>query len=140
MVFFFSLLIEGALSGAIYALIALAFVLVYKASRMINFAIGEWVMWGAALVAAGVHAIGLGLGTALGFACAGMTALAFGFTWLVLRRMRASPAIASIMITLALGAVMRWGRRDNLCRGAGQGHHAHPGGSDHDRRRADCDR
>jgi len=106
-VFFFSLLIDGALSGAIYALIALAFVLVYKASRMINFAIGEWVMWGAALVAAGVHAIGLGLGTALGFACAGMTALAFGFTWLVLRRMRASPAIASIMITLALGAVMR---------------------------------
>jgi branched-chain amino acid transport system permease protein len=45
--FFLSLLIDGALACAIYALIALAFVLVYKASRMINFAIGEWVMWGA---------------------------------------------------------------------------------------------
>ena len=28
--------------GAIYALIALAFVLVYKCSRMVNFAVGEW--------------------------------------------------------------------------------------------------
>ena len=60
-VFFLSLLIDGALAGAIYALIALAFVLVYKASRMINFAIGEWVMWGALLVATGVHTMGLGL-------------------------------------------------------------------------------
>jgi branched-chain amino acid transport system permease protein len=41
---FLSLLIDGALAGAIYALIALTFVLVYKASRIINFAIGEWVM------------------------------------------------------------------------------------------------
>jgi branched-chain amino acid transport system permease protein len=106
-VFFFSLLIDGALAGAIYALIALAFVLVYKASRMINFAIGEWVMWGALLVGAGVHAIGVGPIEAFVFACAGMVALAFVFSRLVLRRMSAPPVIASIMITLALGTVMR---------------------------------
>jgi branched-chain amino acid transport system permease protein len=106
-VFFFSLLIDGALAGAIYALIALAFVLVYKASRMINFAIGEWIMWGALLVGAGVHAIGVGPIEALVFACAGMIALAFAFSRLVLRRMTAPPVIASIMITLALGAIMR---------------------------------
>jgi branched-chain amino acid transport system permease protein len=58
--FFLSLLIDGALAGAIYALIALAFVLVYKASRMINFAIGEWVMWGALLVATGAMSWGWG--------------------------------------------------------------------------------
>jgi branched-chain amino acid transport system permease protein len=106
-VFFLSLLIDGALAGSIYALIALAFVLVYKASRMVNFAIGEWVMWGALLVAVGTHAIGLGLGAAIVFACAGMIALAFVFSRLVLRRMTVSPVIASIMITLGLGAVMR---------------------------------
>jgi branched-chain amino acid transport system permease protein len=106
-VFFFSLLIDGALAGAIYALIALAFVLVYKASRMINFAIGEWIMWGALLVAVGAHPIGLGLGPAIVFACAGMIALAYALSRLVLRRMTALPAIASIMVTLALGAVMR---------------------------------
>jgi branched-chain amino acid transport system permease protein len=106
-VFFLSLLIEGALAGAIYALIALAFVLVYKASRMINFAIGEWVMWGALLVGTGVQTIGIGPIEAFVFACSGMIALAFAFNRLVLHRMTAPPVIASIMITLALGAVMR---------------------------------
>jgi branched-chain amino acid transport system permease protein len=106
-VFFLSLLVDGVLAGAIYALIALAFVLIYKASRMINFAIGEWVMWGALLVGAGVHVIGLGLGTAVVFAWVSMIALALAFNRLVLRRMAAPPVIASIMITLALGAIMR---------------------------------
>jgi branched-chain amino acid transport system permease protein len=106
-VFFLSLLTDGALAGAIYALIALAFVLIYKASRMINFAIGEWVMWGALLVAVGAHTFGLGLGGAIIFSCAGMIALAFVFSRLVLRRMTALPVIASIMVTLGLGAVMR---------------------------------
>jgi len=105
-VFLLSLLVDGALAGAIYALIALAFVLVYKASRMINFAIGEWVMWGALLVATGVQTIGE-LGAAVVFACAGMIALAFAFNLLVVRQMMAPPVIASIMITLALGAIMR---------------------------------
>jgi branched-chain amino acid transport system permease protein len=74
---------------------------------MINFAIGEWVMWGALLVATGVHALGLGLLSAVAFACAGMMALAFAFSRLVLRRMTAPPVITLIMITLGLGAVMR---------------------------------
>ena len=127
------------MSGAIYALIALAFVLVYKASRMINFAIGEWVMWGALLVATGVQAIGFGLGAAVVFACAGMIALAFAFNRLVLRRMTAPPAIASIMITLALGAVMR-GVGAVIFAGVRADLPAHPGGSDRDRQRAGPDR
>jgi branched-chain amino acid transport system permease protein len=105
--YFLSLLIDGALAGAIYALIALAFVLVYKASSMINFAIGEWVMWGALLVATGVHVLGLGLVGAVAFACAGMMAVALAFSRLVLRRMTAPPVITLIMITLGLGAVLR---------------------------------
>ena len=55
--FFVSLLVDGVLAGAIYALIALGFVVVYKASRMINFALGEWAMLGSRLAAAGVHAL-----------------------------------------------------------------------------------
>jgi len=35
--FFVSLLVNGILTGAVYALIALAFVVVYKSSRMVNF-------------------------------------------------------------------------------------------------------
>ena len=42
MLFFASLLVNGKLAGAVYALIALSFVVIYKSSRMINFAVGEW--------------------------------------------------------------------------------------------------
>src|SRR6266513_2440243 len=68
LIFFLSLLIDGALAGALYALIALAFVLVYKSSRMVNFALGEWIMTGATLAAVGQNAIGLGGTGALVFA------------------------------------------------------------------------
>ena len=76
MLFFVSLLVEGLLAGAVYALFALAFVVVYKASRMMNFALGEWTMLGSGLVAAAHHAIGLALGPAITVASAGMIALA----------------------------------------------------------------
>ena len=38
--FFVALVVDGALAGALYALLALAFVVVYRASHMINFALG----------------------------------------------------------------------------------------------------
>src|SRR5262249_37912353 len=106
-VFFLSLLIEGALAGAIYTLIALAFVLVYKASRMLNFAIGECVMFGALLAGTGMHAMGLGLVGATLFACAGIAAFGLAFNTAVVRQLVAGPAITLIMVTLGLGALMR---------------------------------
>ena len=106
-VFFLSLLIEGALAGAIYALIALAFVLIYKASRMINFAIGECVMFGALLAGTAMHATGLGLVAATLFACAGMAAFGLAVNATVVRRLAAGPAITLIMVTLGLAALMR---------------------------------
>jgi branched-chain amino acid transport system permease protein len=105
--FFLALLVDGALAGTIYALIALAFVVVYKASRMINFALGEWIMVGAGLVAAGVHAAGLPLAAALGLASAGMIALALAFNRVVLRPLAGRPLIALIMVTLGFGAFLR---------------------------------
>src|SRR3981189_3611155 len=86
LIFFLSLLIDGALAGTIYALIALAFVLVYKTSRMVNFALGEWIMLGAMLAATGFHSLGLGLGGALIFAAAGMAVLGVVFNVLILQR------------------------------------------------------
>jgi branched-chain amino acid transport system permease protein len=106
-IFFVSLLVDGVLAGAIYALVALAFVIVYKASRMINFALGEWAMLGSRLVATGLHALGLGLAGALGAAGAGMVAVGLVFNRLVVRRMLGRPLISLIMVTLGLGALMR---------------------------------
>jgi len=108
-VFFLSLLIGGVLAGAIYTLIALAFVLVYKASRMINFAIGECVMFGALLAGTGVHALGLGLVGGTLFACVVMAALGLAFNAAVVRKLVTGPAITLIMVTFGLGALMRGG-------------------------------
>jgi branched-chain amino acid transport system permease protein len=105
--FFVALLVDGALAGALYALIALAFVVVYKASRMINFALGEWTMLGSGLVAAGLHALGLGLGGAIAVASAGMIALALAFNRIVVRPLVGRPLISLIMVTLGFGALLR---------------------------------
>jgi branched-chain amino acid transport system permease protein len=106
-IFFLSLLVDGLLAGALYALIALAFVVVYKAARVINFALGEWVMLGALLVATGLHALQLGLPAAAAVACLGMIGFALAFNQLVLRPLLAGPLIALVMVTLGLGALMR---------------------------------
>jgi branched-chain amino acid transport system permease protein len=99
--------VDGVLAGAIYALIALAFVVVYKASRIINFALGEWVMLGSRLAATGVYPLGLGLAGALGAACAGMVALAVVWNRVVLQRLVGQPLISMIMITIGFGALVR---------------------------------
>ena len=105
--FLFALIVDGALAGALYALVALAFVVVYRASRMINFAVGEWVMLGARLVAVGLHTLGLGLPMALLAGCAGLAGLGVLFNRLVLVRLVGQPLIAVIMVTLGLGALVR---------------------------------
>ena len=107
MLFLVSLVVDGVLAGAVYALIALAFVVVYKASRMINFALGEWLMYGSRLAAVGAYGAGFGAVAALGFAGAAMVAFALGFNRVVLRRLIGQPLISVIMVTLGLGALMR---------------------------------
>ena len=107
MSFFVPLVVDGALAGMVYALIALAFVLVYKASRMINFALGEWVMLGARLVATSVHALGLSLGGGVGLGVAGMVVLAVTFNRCVVRPLLAGPLISLLMVTIGLGILLR---------------------------------
>jgi len=105
--FFVALVVDGMLAGTLYALIALAFVVVYKASRIINFALGEWVMLGSRLAAAGFYALHLGRAAALAAGCAGMALLGIVFNRLVLQRLVGQPLIALIMVTLGLGALVR---------------------------------
>src|SRR5436309_9699860 len=101
------LVVDGVLAGAIYALVALAFVVVYKASRMINFAVGDWMMLGSRMVASGIHGVGLGLGGALAFGCVGMVAVAMAFDRVVLRRLFSRSLLTLIMVTIGLGIFMR---------------------------------
>jgi branched-chain amino acid transport system permease protein len=105
--FFVALVVDGALAGALYALLALAFVVVYRASHMINFALGEWVMLGSRFVTFGLHALGLGLPGALLAGSAGLAGLGVLFNRVVLRHLVGQPLISVIMVTLGLGALVR---------------------------------
>ena len=101
------LVVDGVLAGAIYALVALAFVVVYKASRMVNFAVGDWMLLWSRLVATGIHGFGLSLGGALGFGCVGAVAVAMAFNRVVLRRLYSRSLLTLIMVTIGLGIFMR---------------------------------
>ena len=105
--YFLELSVNGAVAGALYALAALSFVVVYKATRIMNFALGEFVMFATGLVAAGANAMGLPLAPALAFGGAGMFVVAAGFNRFVLRHLIGRPVIGMIMITIGFGAVLR---------------------------------
>src|SRR5262249_24424920 len=105
--FFLALLIDGALAGAIYALIALIFVLAYKSSRVVNFALGEWITTGALLVAVGQLSAGLGLVGAILPAAAGVAVFGVVVNTILGRSFLSSAVISPIMITIGLGAMMR---------------------------------
>ena len=105
--YFLELSVNGAVAGALYALAALSFVVVYKATRVMNFALGEFVMFATGIVAAGLHVFGLALLPALAFGGAGMFAVAAGFNRFVVRHLIGRPVIGMIMITIGFGAVLR---------------------------------
>ena len=106
--FFVFLVVDGALAGAIYALVALAFVVVYKASRMINFAVGEWTMVGARMAAAAEpHARRSGSAGRSSPAALAMIALALFFNRVVLRPLLRRSLLSLIMLTIGVGIFMR---------------------------------
>jgi branched-chain amino acid transport system permease protein len=101
------LVINGAAGGCIYGVIALGFVLIYKATEMINFAQGDLMMLGG-FVAFSMIA-GLGMNYWAGAAIAIVVMAIFGFLLdaVVLRRVIGQPQFAVIMLTLGLGFIFR---------------------------------
>jgi branched-chain amino acid transport system permease protein len=107
--YFLALTVSGLLSGAVYALVGVAFIVVYRASGVLNFSVGEWVNLGARTSAASMHGIGLPLAGALVVGLTVMAVLAIGFTRIVIRPLIGRPLIAMVMTTLALGVFLRGG-------------------------------
>ena len=105
--FFFLLLSNGLLIGLMYALIALGFVLVYKATDAVNFAQGEFVMIAGLVVAASLSVWGvpLWLSVILGFAS--MIAFGFALERVMLRKLIGRPVIAVVMATIGLASILR---------------------------------
>jgi branched-chain amino acid transport system permease protein len=102
MSFLVELLVSGIVLGLIYALVALGFVLIYKASRVVNFAQGELLAIGA--FAAHFFLVTLKLPFLLAFPLALGFAAVVGYTLerVFLKRLVGQPIISVIMATIGL--------------------------------------
>src|SRR5436853_7926207 len=100
-------LFGGLTSGSIYALVAVGLAVIYRATRVINFAHGEFVVIGALTAASLVNPLGLPLAAAalVGVVAAGATGLLF--ERLVLRPMSDKPVFVLILITLGSAIAFR---------------------------------
>lgn len=104
---FVQLLISGVAQGCIYGLIALGFVLIYKATETVSFVQGDLMMLGAFC--------GLGLMTFLGFpfwlsvlsAIAAMGLAGVLLERVVIRPILGQPAFSIVMLTIGIGYVVR---------------------------------
>lgn len=104
---FAQLLVQGIALGAVYGAVALGFVVIYKATEVINFAHGELLLLGAYLVYALRIEVGLPFFVALPGAIGLMAAVGWGIERMVLRRMVGRPTFAVVMITIGLAIILR---------------------------------
>src|SRR4051794_23547641 len=99
------LLTNGVMIGLMYALIALGFVLIYKATDAINFAQGEFVMF-AGLIVVTVVGSSAPLLVAVVVVLLAMIAFGFGLEKIVLRPLLGRPVVAVIMATIGVAALI----------------------------------
>ena len=105
--FFLLLISNGVLVGLMYSLIALGFVLVYKATDAINFAQGEFVMIAGFVAASALVVWGAPLWIAVILALGGLIAFGFVLERVMLRKLIGRPVIAVVMATIGLASILR---------------------------------
>ena len=103
--FFFEVLIGGLLSGVMYSLVAIGFVLIYKTSGVLNFAQGAMLLF-AALTFVSLVERGLPIAAALAATFAAMVALAIAIERTVLRPLVNKPPMTLFMATLGLSYII----------------------------------
>jgi len=104
--FFLQMLINGIVVGSIYGLVALGFVLIYRASGALNLANGEFVLFGpyiclVLMTALNVPFLVAFIGTLIISAILGLVV-----ERLVIRQLQNAPTISVIMATLGLSSLL----------------------------------
>jgi branched-chain amino acid transport system permease protein len=106
---FLQLFVNGLAVGCIYGLVALGFVLIYKAGEVVNFAQGELVMLGAFVAFTLVVQFGLNYWVGLALAIVAMAIFGGLLDMIVVRRIIGQPQFSTVMLTIGIGVVMRSG-------------------------------
>ena len=115
MLFFAKVLIGGLLSGVMYSLVALGYVLIYKASGVFNFAQGSMVLFAAMTFAGLIEVLGSHhpgdpkFWLAIAVTLAVMVLLALGTERFVLRQLVNQPLIILLLATLGIASIIEGG-------------------------------
>ncbi|MGE4612392.1 MAG: branched-chain amino acid ABC transporter permease [Paracoccaceae bacterium] len=104
------LLVSGLANGCVYGLIALGFVLIYKATEAVNFAQGDFMMLGAFVMISLTNADHMGLPFWVSAVITLIILGLFGYLLdrVILRRMSGESQTAVIILTIAMGFVIRF--------------------------------
>ena len=107
----FSILIQvivaGLATGGVYGLIALGFVLIYKATSVLNLAMGEFITLGAFICFTALTIVHLPFWLAFAITIIFGILLGIVIEPLILRPLIGEPIISVIMVTIGLGAILR---------------------------------
>jgi branched-chain amino acid transport system permease protein len=100
-------LITGLGQGCLYGLIALGFVLIYKATEIVNFAQGELLMLGAFFAVTYAGILGLPFWLAFLLTIASMAIFGYLLDMLVIRSMIGESQFSIIILTISIGFILR---------------------------------
>ena len=101
------LLLSGIAQGCIYGLIALGFVLIYKATETVSFGQGDLMMLGAFAAFAAMTLLGLPFWLAAVLAVAALVAFGALLELVVIRPILGQPQFSIVMLTIGIGYVAR---------------------------------
>ena len=104
---FLQLVISGIAQGCIYGLIALGFVLIYKATETVSFAQGELMMLGAFCGLGVMSFMGQPFWVAVVASIGAMAAFGVLMERAVIRPILGQPAFSIVMLTIGIGYVLR---------------------------------
>ncbi len=107
MEFFFDLITNGLLVGLMYSLVALGFVLIFKATSIINFAQGDLVMFAGYVAAVVLSIKGMSMWVMVPVLVVSMVALGFILERGILRPMVGQPIVSVIMVTIGLSFALQ---------------------------------
>jgi ABC-type branched-subunit amino acid transport system ATPase component/ABC-type branched-subunit amino acid transport system permease subunit len=96
----------GLVTGMVYGILGVGLVLVYRSSRIINFAYGEIGAFGAALLGTATKQWGVPYWIAFVMALATSAGIGAASEVVVIRRLRAAPLLLSVIVTLGLGQLI----------------------------------
>ena len=103
--YLFEVSLTGIASGGLYALAALAFVIVYKATKVVNLAIGEFLMMGGYLFFTFAAMLSLPIWAAIPAAMLGCGLLGAIVEKTMIRPLLGRPAISAFMVTVGLASI-----------------------------------